>query len=240
MVVNQPPLLRLQEELQTLTLQKSIANITSDITEMEKWSQMKQDIMNHEGHLDIKFLNSRFENGKKKVDAFSRGKHQYLESTALATVQPETLKFMSADGGSPTGYHGCATRSFVCEFKHNVFQVVRIVIEDHFWLVSCRTLLLIMDCSNWPGSDLIQSNIGQLVVANHSVCVLLKVIVHQGTELVEQALIAARALLNGNEHAALFVLGPLPTSTSKADRDACMKKRRIMEDRLSQTFGRSN
>ncbi len=58
-----------------------------------------------------------------------------------------------------------------------------------------------------------------------------------GVELVDQALAAARALLNGNENAALFVLAPIPATASNADRDQCLKKRRLLVDKVMQHLG---
>lgn len=53
----------------------------------------------------------------------------------------------------------------------------------------------------------------------------------------DQALAAARALLNGNENAALFVLAPIPATASNADRDQCLKKRRLLVDKVMQHLG---
>ena len=52
----------------------------------------------------------------------------------------------------------------------------------------------------------------------------------QGVEIVDQAVDCSRAILNGNENAALLVLTPV--QQTKAEREATIKKRRVLEDKL--------
>lgn len=52
----------------------------------------------------------------------------------------------------------------------------------------------------------------------------------QGVEIVDQAVDCSRAILNGNENAALLVLTPV--QQSNAERQTVIKKRRVLEDKL--------
>lgn len=53
--------------------------------------------------------------------------------------------------------------------------------------------------------------------------------------MLDQALDGAKALCNGNENCALWVL--CPVNVSAADKMAAVKKRRLLEDKLLATLG---
>ena len=61
---------------------------------MVEWAKLCREASNREGHLDVKFLNARYNKGVKQVQDFMETNHKYFETTiGLVNAQAEILKF---------------------------------------------------------------------------------------------------------------------------------------------------
>ncbi|CAK8999736.1 Uncharacterized protein SCF082_LOCUS6185, partial [Durusdinium trenchii] len=88
--------LRLQEQIAAVDLKKLETNIAKDLESMTKWAKSCADESNRNAHLDLKYLNARYEKGVRLVDEFMQKRHEYKDSTiGLATAQPDILRFMT-------------------------------------------------------------------------------------------------------------------------------------------------
>ena len=82
--------LRLQEQIAAVDLKKLETNIAKDLESMTKWAKSCADESNRNAHLDLKYLNARYEKGVRLVDEFMQKRHEYKDSTiGLATAQPD-------------------------------------------------------------------------------------------------------------------------------------------------------
>ena len=81
-------------ELQACSLRQCEVNISKDVFAMVEWSKLCREASNREGHLDVKFLNARYNKGVKQVQDFMEANHKYFEtSIGLQDAQAEILKF---------------------------------------------------------------------------------------------------------------------------------------------------
>ncbi|CAK9082642.1 unnamed protein product [Durusdinium trenchii] len=95
---------RLQEQIAAVDLKKLETNIAKDLESMTKWAKSCADESNRNAHLDLKYLNARYEKGVRLVDEFMQKRHEYKDSTiGLATAQPDILRFMTDNEAGPQG-----------------------------------------------------------------------------------------------------------------------------------------
>lgn len=89
--------------MSALGAQKTIAQIEQDIGVMCTWAQEVQNVGNREGHEDCKFVNARFQKGKKRVDQYMETHHTYHEIDDYGRAAADVLKFQQTTGSEPQG-----------------------------------------------------------------------------------------------------------------------------------------
>eukprot|EP00438_Fugacium_kawagutii_P023129 Skav208786 [mRNA] locus=scaffold931:204460:215795:- [translate_table: standard] len=95
----------LQTEMAALKLKECQVLITQDVQDMEQHAIEKQKQANLEGHLDLKFLNARYEKGVRQVETYMGSNHKYVEADDLTQLQPDVLRFMHGNDAA-FGTHG--------------------------------------------------------------------------------------------------------------------------------------
>lgn len=123
---------------------------------MVEWSKLCREASNREGHLDVKFLNARYNKGLKQVQDFMEANHKYFEtSIGLQDAQAEILKFQRKfDNGN--GQLDRFKSIWVFKTRPNPlrFTVLQLLVVSYVFSkgsVTLRQMLLIFDCSSWPG-----------------------------------------------------------------------------------------
>ena len=86
---------RLHQEMAQWSLKQTQANVAADLQAMASWANETQEGLNREAHLDVKFLQARYQKGVAKVADFMQQFHRYIECDGLKCAQPEILRFMA-------------------------------------------------------------------------------------------------------------------------------------------------
>ena len=86
---------RLQQEMDQWSLKQCQAHVAADMRAMSAWASDAQEALNREGHLDVKFLQARYQKGVNRVGELMAERHRYIECDGLRSAQPEILRFMA-------------------------------------------------------------------------------------------------------------------------------------------------
>ena len=71
-------MLRLHQELQSVSLRQKAQSIEADMAKMSGWCDRFQDDANRQGALDVKYASDRYTKGIAKVEEFMRAKHRVV------------------------------------------------------------------------------------------------------------------------------------------------------------------
>lgn len=114
---------RLQAEMAALKLKECQALIGQDIHDMEQHAQAQQKQANLDGHLDLKFLNARYDKGVRQIETYMNKNHKYAEADDLTQLQPDVLRFMHGNDAS-FGTHGKIAVQRVCLLGHCFSELI--------------------------------------------------------------------------------------------------------------------
>lgn len=94
--------------MRQITLQQSLQKVNDEVSRMTSWAQRKLDFGNRQGSLDVRYLASRFDKGRKKVQTFCEQQHKIsiIENENFGTCQADVVRFTTAadaSGQSPLG-----------------------------------------------------------------------------------------------------------------------------------------
>lgn len=100
--------LRLEAEMQTLTLKQHVEKVDSELRTMTAWSQSKSEFDKRSSKLDIKYCQDRYAKGVVAVDRFMATKHKYIVTDDMAGGQVEIIRMAENLSSSRRRLlHGC-------------------------------------------------------------------------------------------------------------------------------------
>ena len=90
---------RLHAEMQALTFKETSEKIGSDLEAMSAWKQEQFQFHSRQGLMDVRYMQNRFEQGKKAVADYMVKKHFYASKSEILSSHAELLRFQNISAG---------------------------------------------------------------------------------------------------------------------------------------------